>query len=181
MKQMVSAAGDTAYTSWMILGVSVCRRSWQILHSMGFSAKIHLHVVIVKCLLRVMSSSSFRKIWPGGSKRFGKLWAAARDDLPAPPVDLRYLSGESSRVGCYAESSVRGDICSFLEYLYEGVAETLPDYRDELGTGTAVQINVNDPYADQLHVTDKSTPSPEERVDSEMAPPKKNHEKPSGK
>lgn len=58
---------------------------------------------------------------------------------------------------------MRGDICSFLEYLYEGVAETLPDFKDELGSTSAVQVSVADPYTEQLH-------SKCEHVDSDLKP-----------
>ncbi|CAK9002863.1 unnamed protein product [Durusdinium trenchii] len=45
---------------------------------------------------------------------------------------------------------VRGDIVAFLESLYESVAETLPDFRDELGDASSVQISVTDPYSQEL-------------------------------
>lgn len=61
---------------------------------------------------------------------------------------------------------MRGDICSFLEYLYEGVAETLPDFRDELGAASAVAVSVDDPYAAQLNRS-------AETVLSEMVPKQK--------
>ena len=41
---------------------------------------------------------------------------------------------------------------SFLEYIYNSVAETLPDFRDELPTACAsVALNLADPYAKALH------------------------------
>lgn len=76
------------------------------------------------------------------------------------------MTCENGRVGQYEDSSVRGDICSFLEYLYEGVAETLPDFRDELGAASTVEVSVDDPYATQLN-------RPAEAVLSEMVPKQK--------
>jgi hypothetical protein len=39
--------------------------------------------------------------------------------------------------------------------IYESVAETLPDFRDELGGSTGVSINLEDPYAVELESNTK--------------------------
>ena len=97
-----------------------------------------------------------------GTKRFQKLWRAARDLLPAPPADLRYLRRPHGRVGVDAGASARSDIITFLNEIYNSVAETLPDFRDELGaTGGTVKINVEDPYSKALH---------DESVDPDLLP-----------
>ena len=66
-------------------------------------------------------------------------------------MDLRYLKKPLARVGVDRASQCRGDICSFLEYVYDGIAETLPDFRDELGGCHGVEINVDDPYQVEMH------------------------------
>ena len=93
-----------------------------------------------------------------GTKRFGKLWQAARDQEPAPPVDLRFLKRPCGKIGSDEQSQVRGDVCSFLEYIYESVAETLPDFRDELGSTTDVTVNVEDPYSVELQSESRKRP-----------------------
>lgn len=65
-------------------------------------------------------------------------------------------------------ASVKGDIVSFLEYLYQSVAETLPDFRDELGNTSAVKVDVADPYAEKLHAKGEG-----EKIQSDLAPPRK--------
>lgn len=82
--------------------------------------------------------------------------------LPSPPADLRYLKRPRGRVGAEHAASVRTDIVSFLNEIYSSVAETLPDFRDELGASAGtVQINVEDPYAKALH---------DESVDPDLLP-----------
>ena len=65
-------------------------------------------------------------------------------------MDLRYLLKPLTNVGAERRAQVRGDICSFLEYIYESVAETLPDFRDEMGGSTGVQLAVDDPYLQEM-------------------------------
>lgn len=41
---------------------------------------------------------------------------------------------------------------TFLDQIYNSIAETLPDFKDELGASSAVQMNLNnDPYAKVFH------------------------------
>ena len=102
-------------------------------------------------------------------KRFQKLWRAARDDAPAPPIDLRYLQRPRGRIG--AESEVRSDIHSFLSDIYDSVAETLPDFRDELcNSSKFVQMTLDDPYSQALHV---QLPDSEFLPDKEKKPRKR--------
>ena len=110
---------------------------------------------------------------PLGSKRFGKLWSAARDRLEAPPVDLRYLAQPKGRVGATAAAQVRSDICSFLELIYESVAETLPDFRDEMGGGTTICANLNDPYSVELQKQSKKQVLDQQLEDVPKAKPRK--------
>ena len=86
---------------------------------------------------------------PAGSRRFCKLCEAAREGNVAPPVDLRYLKKPTSRIG--VSSQVRPDVISYLESIYESVAETLPDFRDEAfgAEGNTVDL-CGDPYLQEL-------------------------------
>lgn len=105
-----------------------------------------------------------------GSRRFGKLWDAVRQQKLAPPADLRYLRRPLDRIG--GEAQVRSDVLSFLEYIYNSVAETLPDFRDELSTASAsVALNLADPYAKALH---------EECADPDLPTPKSKQRKKKG-
>lgn len=72
-----------------------------------------------------------------------------------PPADLRYLKQAAPNIG---GDSATGRALSFLQTLYESVAETLPDSR-ELETCDSVQCQISvkakevenaDPYADAL-------------------------------
>ena len=58
-----------------------------------------------------------------GSGRYQRLRDACMSGQPRAPVDLRYLQGNRSGV----ESSVRAEIYSFLQHLYNTVAEVLPE------------------------------------------------------
>lgn len=106
-----------------------------------------------------------------GARRFGKLWGAARDGNFAPPVDLRYLQGPQSRVGNDRSAQVRGDIYSFLQSIYDSVAETLPDFKDELGSSETVRVCLGDPCAEQMRkCCEKDVEDP---VDADLHPRKK--------
>lgn len=63
-----------------------------------------------------------------GSKRFEKLFEAAREGHTQPPVDLRYLK---KPVQTIRDHDVRSDVFSFLHNLWTSCAETLPDVRDD--------------------------------------------------
>ena len=75
---------------------------------------------------------------------------AARCNAPAPPVDTRYLSRPFQKIGEQQCAQTRGDIVSFLECIYESIAETLPDFRDELGSASGVVISLDDPCAAEM-------------------------------
>ena len=96
-----------------------------------------------------------------GSGRFTRLWEAARDGEAAAPVDLRYLKRPNSRVMTDDAASTRGDIFSFLQYVYESQAETLPDFRDELkeelGAVTTIDLSTEDPYVVEMQHETKQT------------------------
>lgn len=67
---------------------------------------------------------------------------------------------------------MRGDICTFLEYIYESVAETLPDFRDELGSGAGVQIHLEDPYSLEMQNQNAKKRNIEEPLEDVDARPK---------
>ncbi|CAK9015960.1 unnamed protein product [Durusdinium trenchii] len=80
-----------------------------------------------------------------GNGRFQRLWGAASRGADGPPADLRFVTKPKSQTigNC---STAR--VVSFLQTLYDSVAETLPDVRDDgielsiFGGGESV-----DPYA----------------------------------
>lgn len=113
-----------------------------------------------------------------GSKRFGRLWLAARDNAPAPPLDTRYLSRPFAGVGAHGNSQIRGDVATFLECLYESVAETLPDFKDELGSAKDIVIPLaDDPAAAELEAhaqsSNKKRSAEESLADVDLQPRKK--------
>ncbi|CAK9089209.1 unnamed protein product [Durusdinium trenchii] len=63
-----------------------------------------------------------------GSARCKRLYDAAKAKANGPPVDLRYLQVPHARV---TGDSASSKIVSYLHSLYESVAETLPDARDD--------------------------------------------------
>ena len=77
-------------------------------------------------------------------------------------MDLRYLKRPKAMIGVSESSEVRGDIVSFLEYIYSSVAETLPDYKDELLEGNSVDVGcIEDPYAAEFgRRADAEAPAP---------------------
>ena len=62
-----------------------------------------------------------------GSRRFSRMKSAVQQGKTSPPVDMRYLKKPRS-----LDQSQRASIVSFLGHLYNSVAETLPDFRDDL-------------------------------------------------
>ena len=76
-------------------------------------------------LLKVTDIVTFK-----GSARFGRFMAAAKKGDILPPTDLRYLKGVPKAQNRKNDTS-RARIVSFLMGLYESVAETLPDIRDD--------------------------------------------------
>ena len=108
-----------------------------------------LYIVVVEewvtassCCFRYMSLNL-------GATRSSKLASAARKGKYAPPADLRFL--KKPFVGNTAEkTAVRSEILSFLQGLYESVAETLPDIRDDTEPDDAsVQVFLHAESAEQ--------------------------------
>ena len=66
-----------------------------------------------------------------GSSRFGRLLGAVRKGEAVPPLDLRYLRKGVPTKGNDGGDGTRGRVVTFLSTIYESVAETLPDARDE--------------------------------------------------
>ena len=93
-----------------------------------------------------------------GSRRFGRLIAAARKGEVVPPVDTRYLRKGLPTRGDADGDAVRGRVASFLTGIYESVAETLPDVRDDEAYDGPMSEHVAaipqadpDPYTESLH------------------------------
>ncbi|CAE7208404.1 cofG [Symbiodinium sp. KB8] len=84
--------------------------------------------------------------WPAfnfptqGKGRFQRLSKAAREGKHAPPADLRFLCKPFKEPN--NDRSVRSEIVSFLEGIYQSVAETLPDVRDDPMDGGDIQIMI---------------------------------------
>ena len=88
-----------------------------------------------------------------GGGRAARLWKAVCSGGSGPPCDLRYLKKAGLVV-----SEKASNVTSFLSRIYESVAETLPDVRDELGDVTADVQEYNfqlDAYAIALQEQDK--------------------------
>ena len=96
--------------------------------------------------------------WTSGSSRFGRLIGAAREGQITAPVDLRYLQKGVPKRGAATADSSRGRVVTFLRGVYESIAETLPDVKDEAfdpdpDSDMAVQLPQQadpDPYAKAL-------------------------------
>ena len=65
-----------------------------------------------------------------GTGRFNRLLHAARNGEVVAPIDLRYLQKGVPKRGS-GQDEKRSGVVSFLRGIYESVAETLPDIRDE--------------------------------------------------
>ena len=90
-----------------------------------------------------------------GTCRFNRLVDAVRDGKVVPPVDLRYLKKGHPAEFRQSDAS-RARVMSFLQGIYESVAETLPDVRDDThddfdSPNMAIGLpELADPYADAL-------------------------------
>lgn len=79
------------------------------------------------------------------------MWDAVVAKKDGPPADLRYLKKIRSKV---SGDTATARVVSFLESLYESVAETLPDVKDD-GIVTELKespLNQGDGYAEKLTV-----------------------------
>ncbi|CAK9069137.1 unnamed protein product, partial [Durusdinium trenchii] len=97
--------------------------------------------------------------------RFDKLRAAAENGSIVPPVDLRYLK-KGQPVQDRHGDCARGRIVSFLESVYHGQAETLPDVRDNIVDVDMKVIDVQvvaDPYVDALNAANPATELPSKK------------------
>lgn len=85
----------------------------------------------------------------GGNARFDRLAKAAQAGQIVPPADLRYLRKAASDI---TAESATGRILTYLQQLYESVAETMPDFRGDDSVETQVEFldGEPDPYAIQL-------------------------------
>lgn len=111
------------------------------------------------------------RITIAGSQRFERLWTAVQSEQEGPPADLRFLKKSCSKV---AGESSTARVVSFLETLYESVAETLPDVRDDAISAKLVEpvIAQGDGYAANL--TEEATASdPLKQIHAEQKRPRK--------
>lgn len=111
-----------------------------------------------------------------GNLRLNRLYAAAQREDPSPPLDLRYIKRPQDK-SCSEPSQARADILSFLNTLYESLAETLPDSKDEtfddIDATQMSQQALTDSYAILLNRTaGKSSEAPEIPDPVGVKPPK---------
>ena len=74
------------------------------------------------------------------------MFAAARDGADGPPADLRFLTRPKNEV---QGECATAKVVSFLQTIYESVAENLPDVKDDAGMETDFQgivFPTDDPY-----------------------------------
>ena len=120
---------------WKFQGIRVCQEGWKKLYGMGIWAKFKSWVPA--CGVRASgykhepSGSAGVQHEPSGSARFRRLSGAARAKQFAPPVDRRYLLSGCNRDPFSEKESIKSEIISFLEGMYQSVAETLPDVKDD--------------------------------------------------
>ena len=86
-----------------------------------------------------------------GSRRFGRLIRAANDGKTLPPADIRYLQKGIPSKATKSTDTSRQRVVSFLQGVYDSIAETLPDIRDETcdfdSTATVIKVpEGEDPY-----------------------------------
>ena len=99
----------------------------------------------------------FGSIASQGSGRFRRLRQAVDNGQASPPIDARYLERPLERLD--VESS-RAQVVTFLEGLYNSVAETLPDVKDDPEEITFEGHAGNDPpdsYVEALNKEDLVT------------------------
>lgn len=109
---------------------------------------LFLNSILIFLTLRCKSLNAF-----SGSSRFGRLIQAARRGDIVAPADLRYLKGVPQK-GVRPTNDSRERVVSFLRGIYESVAETLPDVRDDpfdpdvdIPTVSCEVPELMDPYA----------------------------------
>lgn len=103
-----------------------------------------------------------------GSDRFQRMLTAAESGAIVPPADTRFLKlGVRRRE---EDNPVVAKIISFLENLYQSVAETLPDMRaapdceTTLVDGATVTVEGDyDPYAEVLNAEQQATIKPRKK------------------
>lgn len=94
-----------------------------------------------------------------GSGRFGRFIRAAREGKTLPPADTRYLKkGVPSKAEKSTDTS-RQRVVSYLQSIYESVAETLPDVRDETCEFDSDAVMVDVPELVDPYVKAMSAPS----------------------
>lgn len=99
-----------------------------------------------------------------GSGRFKRLRKAVEEGNSSPPVDLRYLRRPLARLDA---ESCRARITSFLEEIYQSVAENLPDVKDS----TADDVELTLHTADGIEEDQYTVALSEDALVSVPAPP----------
>ena len=125
---------------------------------------------LILCFSRSGSCFSYMSLNLGAT-RASKLATAARTGKYAPPADLRFL--KKPFAGNTAEKmAVRSDILSFLQGLYDSVAETLPDIRDDTEPDDgSVQVFLQAESADQdEYASALNAAQPNHELESEVKP-----------
>lgn len=80
-------------------------------------------------LLSIIKSTRTLSIFHSwGSGRFKRLWDSAVEGKDGPPADLRYLKRPKALL---AGDTSPARVSSYLQSVYESVAETLPDVKDD--------------------------------------------------
>ena len=83
----------------------------------------------------IESKSNFLMVNRRGSSRVSRIWTAVQSNAPGPPMDARFMLKPKSRV---SGDGATASIVSYLQSLYDSVAETLPDIRDDPGVETSL-------------------------------------------
>ena len=92
-----------------------------------------------------------------GSYRYGRINTAVNDGATGPPLDMRYIKRTETKA-----PEATSECISFLEGIYQSVAETLPDIRDSSISTTLVDspslLETDDSY--RAGVTLDENPQP---------------------
>ena len=105
----------------------------------------------------------FMLLWGVGSTRFRAIYNTVAEGHPSPPVDLRYLKKVQSR-----NAHVLSWTTSFLEELYESVAETLPDSLNDVDCEWWEDVLGETPFYDPGQVAGLDLPDPPHQVAAEL-------------
>eukprot|EP00435_Cladocopium_sp_Y103_P067616 s19_g30.t1 len=126
------------------------RRKWADTHKLDQDRVVAgLKIVVfdrMRAALAARGADEAAVSWKfNGNGRFQRLWEAAVRGDENPPADMRFVTHEKAHVT--ADSST-GQVTTFLQTIYDSVAETLPDIKDDgLELGFHKSLEGADPYA----------------------------------